>query len=255
MFKEINNRKAILNGREIESYNIMETEEEAINKTLKPKTVVVDMDETLCNVAPVFVKILEANKEIFAPYFKLDEPYTERDVCLREEYYLEKWLIREEVGLENVPEFLMGIFNDIWSRPDFYTYCKPTQYALSLKNLVNNDNICKNLIIVTTVLSDEQIKAKVDFLYDLYGDNEKVIFIPVPVGKSKSEAIMEEKIEWDSFADDKLENIFDMVCYAKGFGKEILIPKMGYNQPNKEFRKLAKNFKLQVFYIGDEYAN
>lgn len=236
-----------MENQKIKLYNILEDENKWRNE--EPKVIVTDMDETLCNIAPVCVNFMYSNPGVFKPFFKLDEPYTEEEVCSRSEYYLEKWLKRDEI--EEVPKEIVDLMLAIFSRPDFYDYCQPTNFAKALKRFASH-KLCKEIIILTHIVSEDQIQPKVNWLRKFFGEeiSNRIKFQAVPYTEKKSKFIMENHIEWDSFADDSLNNIYDMILYAEGFGKEILIPKMGYNKPTERLENMVDGFNLQLFYLS-----
>jgi hypothetical protein len=216
------------------------------------------MDEVLCNISPRCVDFLYENRELFGKYFKLDKPYTRDEVLQREEYYLDKWLKRDDV--ESVPKDIFEIYMYIYSRQDFYEPIPPTKLAAGLRMFVANKKVCKKLIICSSVLTDKQVDAKLRWLNNFFCQySSQIEFLPVYPNQKKSKIIMDEGIKWDVFIDDSLDNIYDMVLYAQGLGNEIIVPKMGYNRPTARLMNMINKWNLQYYeventdYIGKKH--
>jgi len=239
-----------INGREIKPYKITRTAEEIANITgTEPKTVIVDFDDTLVLSTPRQIQLILESKNLpeYCKYLNLRE-MSDRFILDRNEYYTWKWLKRKDV--DEVPQHIIEEVTNFFNVPNFYDGVKPTKYAQSLKHYINQ-KYCKKIYVVSHCLSDASIDAKVNWLADFFKDSpdaDKIEFIPTK-DTNKSVPIIDMGIEWDVFADDRLECIYDMVLYGQGFGNEILIPRCGYNKPDERFTNLVEKFNLQTFYM------
>jgi hypothetical protein len=236
----------------IEPYKITESFEEARIKSLKPKVVVTDFDETLCYTTPVFMKLLKTEyKDKLKGFIKLNNKYSESEILYRNSYYINDWL---GVKWEDMPDDLKEVFQSIWSHDNFYKMCKPSKYLIGLTEFIKN-KMCNKIFIVSKCLSDKSIAMKKEFI-NHYFDNKylfKIEFLPVNSDEKKSDIINKNKIIWDSLAEDKLSEIRDIVLNTQSFGNEIIINRLGYNRMTPEFERTVKLFNLQVFYLKEQF--
>jgi len=240
----------IFKGRELKPYKITQTPEEvaAINGN-EPKVVITDFDDTLALIVPKQLKMMleSKNLEEYRKYMDI-KPMSNRFLYDRTKYYTCDWLKRKDV--EEVPKHIVEEVTNFFNHPDFYKDIQFTKFAYSLRQYLNQD-YCKKVYIVSHCLSDTSIDTKLECIADFFKDSahpEKIEFIPT-TDTRKSIPIMDLGIEWDIFADDRLECIYDMVLYGQGFGNEILIPSYGYNKPDERFTNLVSSYNLQTFYI------
>jgi hypothetical protein len=232
----------------LKPYNIIEKYEDTVNKSQKPITIIADMDDTICNTTEVYMSFLLNNKELFNKYIDLDRTINTSILNGRKEYLICDWLKRDNI---EIPDNVKDIFTSLWSKSNFFKFVKPTKYGEMLSQIVNK-NCVKELYIVSHCISKNQADQKVDWLSNFFNGCSKIKFIKVYDGTKKSTAVNEYKISWDTFADDVLDNVYDMVKYSQGFGNEIIIPKMGYNEPDARFSKFVNTYNLQTFYIKSE---
>jgi len=240
----------IVNDREIKSYKIIEDKDDILKKAKdKDKIIVTDFDDTLALSAIKHYEMILAHKnvELYKQYMNL-RPMSTRFFYSRNEYYTTKWITKP--GVDKIPDFIQEEIKNLFCDPNFYDDVKPTKFAISLKEYLKQD-YCKKIYVVSHCLSEDSIKGKIKWLAEFYKDcnPDKIEFIPTKDTR-KSIPIMEKKIKWDIFVDDRLECIYDMVLYAQGFGNEILIPEAGYNKPDDRFSNLVEKFNLQTFYMN-----
>jgi hypothetical protein len=235
----------------IKSYDIIQDSKSIMYKNEQPKVVITDMDDVLCNTVETWVQFLYANKELFSGVYNIDPMPTTEDVYNRKAWGLIEWLKKDDVELpKEIEELTLAVLG----RPDFYSYCKPTKFAYSLREFLEH-KLCKELIIITRNVSEGQNDSKIAWLKNFFGEklsnSPKLKYLAVDDDESKAQAIRENNVIWDSFIDDELRNVTDMVLHTQGFGNEILIPTYGYNQPTPEFSTLVKDFNLQVYYFNN----
>lgn len=231
-----------------EPYDIFLKEEDE-GKNEKPKIIVTDMDDTFCTCAEVAINFIKSNPVFFSPFFDMKKinTLTAVDIINRPIYHLDKWLALPDVEMsDDIKEVYYGIY----SRSDFYKFSRPTPFGYALKKFLSH-KLCKEIYIATHIVSDKQIDPKMQYILDFFGKENmsKIKFLPIDRSTKKSSVITDNNIEWDSFADDLLENITDMAVNGKGFGNEFLIPRLGYNNSTPEFERTVSLFNMQVFYV------
>lgn len=232
----------------IKPYKIIETYEEALNKAEQPKVAVTDMDEVLVNISPKTFQLIRKNENFFNKYLNLDRVYTTQEILLRDTFHMEKWLAREEYK-DNIPKECSDKFYSLFDDDTFYDDLIQTRVCDNLNDFANSKT-CEKLIIASHCVGENQTKSKIKFLKRVFGKNPKIQFMPIDISVSKSKAIMDNNIKWNTFIDDNLDVIYDVIRNTESFGNEIIIPQLGYNLPTQRLYDLCKYFSLELYYIS-----
>lgn len=216
--------------------------------------VATDMDEVLTDICPTWVEFMISNQKAFSKHFDLErfEGKSKEEiremVMNREVPYIDKWL---KTSTE-VPKVIEDLFYAMYTRNDFYSYCKPTKFAFYLKDMLNRGLIKELYVISHTMEGNKASKDK--WLNDFFG-SKNVKFICVPFGPgvpyiSKADVINQEKIEYDVFIDDGVKNIIDVMKNTFSVGKEFLMPKLNYNnftdEQQSEIKELLNKTKATL---------
>jgi len=227
--------------------DIYQTKEDYLNKE-ECHIVIADIDETIVNISPKAYRLLIENKEFFNKYLDLDTEYTEEEVLNRPIFGLEKWLVREEYK-DNLPEEVLKEFYALFDDPEFYDDLPLTPLGESLK-AVGELNTCKRIYIISHCVGDLQFASKTKLLQREYSKIPKFTFIPVELSKKKSDVIKENEIRWTTFMDDNIDVVCDVIENTVSFGQEVMIPKLGYNEPTYKLSQLVETFNINLSYVN-----
>jgi hypothetical protein len=179
------------------------------------------MDETLVNITPVWYRRIFENKDLFHPHTQKLLEYSEYEILFRKEYWFNDWLfssVKDKLELERIEK----IYKSFYLEPGFYDSCELTHFGQSVKILALQDF---GEIHVVSHTYPEQEDEKRRFIYERIG--RKVKFIPLEFNTKKSEYI--KNINYDTVADDNPYYLMDIIENTDSFGKEFMIPALGYN--------------------------
>jgi hypothetical protein len=216
-----------------------------------------DFDNVITFTDYVVCNILFENRDKFGRYLKfLDRPYTLEEIYSREQYYLNDWLKRDDI--DEVPKSIIDDISSIYCNPRVYNEneVKFTKFSLALARRIVKSNKCSSIYILTKNIGPEQDRLKQSLIERFFdrSDLNKIEYASSINGK-KSELVNNLNIKWDSFADDYLDNTYDLLRNANGFGNEILIPKYGFNKPDEKASAIFYAYNAQVFYMEENLSN
>jgi phosphoglycolate phosphatase-like HAD superfamily hydrolase len=220
--------------------------------------IVVDCDEVLTDISPLWVKKIFDNREYFDEYFNLPETFdhnTEEGykfVLSRPTFHLNKWLLKEGLNLTTDQEAeLFKKFYELYDNDDFYSECSPTRMAEGIYKLSLQRYINKIYIVTRTTEGTKDSKEK--FLRTFFA-SPKFEIIYVPMGEKKSKYISQlENVK--IIVDDELSNIHDIIDNCPNLEEvDFYVPYTGYNEPDADLFDKAdeKKFKLLYYPIFEE---
>ena len=210
-----------------------------IDKT-KPGVYIFDMDEVLVNISPPMYRVIRANWRKYNRWFKDLGPLTDEQILARDNFYVDEWLIKDEI--KNLPEeefkevksvIFKFLLNDFFNDPKLYDALIPTEMARgTLMNpmFIDSDRVKKVYILTRYIPAATNMKAGKERFVKKFFDHPKIEMILVPSKKKKSDAIKEKGINWNVLVDDELRNIDDFIENMDIEGKEFIIPAFGYNK-------------------------
>jgi len=200
---------------------------------------VFDMDEVLVDISPIMYSTIRFHWRKYSKWFKDLGPLTPKEVHNRNLFLIDEWLLKEEIKAlpeAELKELRKKIFKNLlfdFFNTDFYSYLKPTEFAKrTIMNPLFMDNMRVNKVYILTryiPAAKNMVGFKKAFL-EKWFNHPKVENIFIPSGKKKSDALKENNVVWNLFADDELKNIIDFIQNTDINGKEFLIPKFGYNK-------------------------
>ena len=206
--------------------------EKDITSLVDKSIIISDMDEVLTMISPLWTYLIKTNEHIFGEYFDLDFDYSIETVLNRDTYYLNQWLLKNNVELPNdVYNEFLSLYTDT---PDFYPKCRLTNMGQTLKVLLDRGEIERIYVITKVIKGTEEYKQ--EWVAKHLGITN-VTFISV-YGGNKSEVINEMNIDYDIFIDDHLDNIEDVLENTDSFDKSFFIPNYGYNRDKERIEKL-----------------
>lgn len=219
----------------------------------KKLNIICDCDEVITNISPKWLNGIYERKDFFEKYFDLNPEYLENNnVLLRTEFYLNKWLLKDNIELtEEENETMMKEFFKIHEDKNFYFDCEPTKFAKNLLNFYYTGGI--NKIYVVTRCLKNNYEEKIEFIKKVFPIGDSLEIIVVPKDSKKSDYINKlVKCDIDVLIDDELNNINDIVenCSCiKNNKVDIFIPYLGYNQlTSEEISEFEKKNKKIIYY-------
>lgn len=141
-------------------------------------------------------------------------------------------------------ETFMSLYKD---DPTFYDDLPPSPFLNSVKRTIN---FYDEIHILTKMPTDEKShvvdaskqRFLVNHLLPLKKENPslKINILFLKANEKKSDAILEQKIKFNTFADDSTENIVDVVSNVTNRSYEVLVPMYGYN-----YKSLEEIYKIE----------
>jgi len=195
------------------------------------------------------LRYIHDEKEFFDKYFNLIEGFDFEthylDVLKRKEFYLNKWLMKNDLNLSadelnHVTEKFMSLYDNDY----FYEECEPTQMAEGIVKL-SLQSFVKKIHIVTRTTPNTH-KSKKRFL-DSYFSNPRFNTVFIEPGEKKSEFI-KTLDDVDMFVDDELSNIHDFLDNTKHKNTDIYVPLTGYNEPDMDFFEKIDASENKILY-------
>lgn len=229
--------------------DIFETKQDYLNRlTNKEDNILVsDIDETIVNISPKAYRTLVEKRDIFEEFLDFSTIYTPDQVLQRDTFGLDVWLLKDKK--KPLPEELQKKFYEIFDDENFYDDLNLTLFGESLKDFSKLSNM-KAIYLVSHCVGEKQINSKLKLLKRVYSnfiDEGKIFFQPLDMSIKKSDFMKE--IEWTSFADDHLGVIEDVITNSISFGKELLIPRLGYNSETEKFMRMCDSLNIHYHYF------
>lgn len=219
---------------------------------------VVDCDEVLVKINQKWYNDFIANPRIkeFLLDTQIDPSQIHWNVNTRKNYFLLNHLNFQSPS--DLPEEIDKIFMDTYfGNPTFYDDLPISNYFQALFNIFEtHSHFIKELHVVTHTMDNSTpvLKSKNKFLLAyLKTINKK---IPVKLHflekhEKKSECINNEIGYYDSFVDDALHNIEDVIENTDSYNKEFLIPLYTYNSVFVDKANHEKDRNIAISYFNN----
>ncbi len=215
------------------------------------KLLAVDVDDVLVNITPKWVGKALAHPEMKRvgrfPHLPSDRASLRRLVLGRDMYDLPSWL-----GIPGpmIQEFLLIYAND----ENFYDDLPPTPMAESVRLSLQLPHITGRVHVISQVMaigSGGANASKERWLKWLLEPslNPVSIHFTLPSEK-KSDVLRKHCPEPDTFVDDSMKNVLDVLTSKGVSPKQVLLPKMGHNDPAPSISLLAKLSSVDLSYYG-----
>lgn len=210
-----------------------------MDSDLKDCNLIVDCDEILVNISPKWARKILENREYYRPYLKVEElERYENDekkfnifVLNRPEFYLNKWLSRDNI---EIPSDVLKNYLDIHNEEDFYYDLPITSMAIGLKKLANHSSVKSIYVISRHSSNSKSLNSKLNLIKSLFPEDKLIIRIPKQ-GESKADYVKDIDIEYGMIFEDEICNIKDYLSKTENVKNCYLyIPKFGYNIPDQE---------------------
>ena len=219
------------------------------------KLLAVDVDDVLVHIAtPWVVRAFQRHPQLAlaAPQLAswLREAPTEEvhgAIVARSQPHVQQWLLQDHKLSESlIPLVDLTYRGD----PHFYDDLQPTAFCQSIMNALSLPGRVSHIHAITHNFSngDPCVASKERWLRRILGGPERVTIHNVESDTKKSEIMHKFCPEPDSFADDAMKNVVDILLNDKVRPHEILIPRMGHNNILPEIQQLAFLRKIQINY-------
>ena len=203
---------------------------------------VTDLDEVLTLIGPPWYERLRGSR-VIERYFGTLQELSPQQVCSRERYYISEWLGRGSAVPLDVREEIMSVYTD----PTFYERCELTAFGRAVDALAAMPFCEKIHIVSRTIPGTEQAKA--DFVERNFRNAHLINLVMVHPSTPKSHFVKD--VDWTVFIDDSPSEVIDIVTNTDSVGKEIMIPRMGYNYPTPgRLAELTESLSLQLCYYS-----
>lgn len=210
------------------------------------KLIAVDVDDVLVHIAtPWVAKITK-----YLPrgvLTMLNGEDLSRAVRSRVQPHIQEWLVQEH-GLmrHQVDEVNLTYRAD----PTFYDDLLPTALCRGLWTALELPGRIAHVHVITHNYSNDDpcVESKDRWLRKWVGSPNKVTIHHVEAGDKKSSVMANHCPDMDSFADDSMSNVVDVLLNDAVRPNEILIPRMGHNVASGQVRHLAALRRIQLNY-------
>lgn len=227
------------------------------------KCIVCDVDDVLLYTTPLWYKILNDRKHLIKDFIKPNvflDGYNYEDhfgyPLSRDEYYFDKWLLRDDISKDDREKCKEIILNCI-DEEGFYRnpLLKVTNLAKTLNDMIsfkNNFGIEKVYFVTKTTPKDPNRDDKITIIKNLFSNHiNKIEIVFVKAHEKKSEFIDSITYEIASIFDDHLENMRDILMNCNNISNTILmVPQFGWNDKfDESLLKMSqeKNAPLKLY--------
>jgi hypothetical protein len=195
--------------------------------------IVADCDEVLVNTNGKWVKRILADDEIVRRLPKhVIENVASCHPMNREEYNITSHFKTHD-GSWLTPELKQMMLDKYFLDPEFYDDLNPSMYTAALKGMIGMGVVESLWVLSSCVdLKFPVTASKIRFLDRIFNElkmSTKIHYIFTEAGEKKSEAINKKGINYNSYVEDALYNISDVIENTDSKGREFLIPRYRYN--------------------------
>jgi hypothetical protein len=211
------------------------------------KLLVLDTDDVLVHIATPWMMRAFSNPAV-APGWTRPTGLDERAVVARTYPHIQPWL----VAVHGLPKDAVSAFDDVYRRdPMFYDDLPPTRFCQGVMAAMAKPGCVEHVHVITHNYSngDPSAESKDRWLRRYLSDAARVTIHNVESGEKKSEVMRKHCPNPDTFADDSLKNVVDVLLNDAVSPYEILIPRMGHNEVlPPEMAKLALLRRISINY-------
>jgi len=219
------------------------------NKQFRERAILLtDMDEVLCHMTPEWMRRILHNADKFKDHFDLDRIGDELDIMGRSEYYIDRFLLKQ--GLTECPKHIKDAFMALYTEPDFYQHCAPTEWATAVLAMTSQSYVDQIYVVTRTMPGTE--KGKLDWVSE-HLPSSKIKLVCVPWEMRKSDAIKELGVNdsYTTFVDDNPREVVDVMDNTLSAGKEFLVPMLGWNAHHPDIMEAAvRNMVTELYFYN-----
>jgi len=222
------------------------------------KTVLLDCDGILCNIAPRWIKRVYDNKEKFSRYLNFD-----RDITFNLDEY-KKIMLRKNFYIQDNPEYINykenlskdekliadKLIYSLYDEKEFYKDLLPTEYG-TVMSLAGTQTFVKKIYVVTRSFHNNNIFYKKLFIEKLFKKSlKKLEIITIDENEKKSDVISKLGNDICLIADDEVKNIDDIILNCENVNECVIqLPRYNYNKSSYPMSTALqrKNIKVEYF--------
>lgn len=211
------------------------------------KLLVLDADDVLVHIVTPWVLKALASPDV-APGWIRPTGIDEKAITGRLQPYLQHWLMEEHGFPKDAVPQLDAIYRQ---DPKFYDDLPPTRFCQGVMAAMAMPGHVAHVHVITHNFSnsDPCVESKTRWLRRHLDDPSRVTIHSVESGTKKSEIMRKHCPDPDTFVDDSLKNVVDVLLNDAVTPYEILIPRMGHNQaPPQEVFSLANLRRISINY-------
>lgn len=214
------------------------------------KTIAVDVDDVLVHISTPWVRRALAHPTLSPWLSALQADDLARQVTTRLHPYIQPWLC--SLGL---PEVHVPLLDSLYRDDEaFYDDLPPTAMCVALARALELPRVMAHVHVVTHCfgLDEPATRSKVRWLQRHLGEEGgRLTFHLLTPGEKKSEVLRQFCPEPDSFADDAMKNVLDVLLNDAVRPAEILIPRMGHNELHPKVEALARLRRIRLSHYAE----
>ncbi|ALN97895.1 hypothetical protein Bp8pS_216 [Bacillus phage vB_BpuM-BpSp] len=226
--------------------------------------VVVDCDEVLTDISPLWTQKIYENRDYFDKFFNLEEsfdmsnPEDYKKILSRKDFYLNKHFMKNDLSEEDKKE-VQEKFMELYDNEEFYSECFPTKAFANLLNMKQGKLVEKIYVVTRTTEKTKQSKEEFIRMYSTIIGSDDLEIINVGTNEKKSDYI-KDLPNIGMVIDDELKNINDIIDNCPNiWNNEVVffVPYTGYNEPTAELYDKVDEKEISLMYypifnIGEE---
>lgn len=216
---------------------------------------VLDCDEVLVFISPIWCKLIHNNRELFEDYLDLQDEFNlsthSFSTMMRKEYYLLDHYLKKDINLTDDEKMIvLNNMMNIYDNPNFYDDIPASSFGTAISKYTPTKNIRK--IYVVTKSTEKNRSSKERFLKKLFQNSiEKLEIIHLGLNEKKSDIIKKLGNNIGVVAEDELGNIKDIIKNCDNLKNvDFYIPSYGYNQPDEELIGLLEGKDIEILYYN-----
>jgi hypothetical protein len=209
----------------------------------RPEVFIVDWDGIIQFIDKPWLVEIKRKPEIFEPYFDFSKlqfgtPSAMRNILGREEYNLDKWLMKDPN--QKLPKEVFEEFMNIYTKDIlFYENCT---FLIAAQAMISFalQSFCKEIVFLTHVpYADGEDRRKNIMLarhFTSVSDKFKLVCLPSTTPKWKW--ILENRPNYTTVWDDRFDILNGIIDNTDSDNKTFMMPYLGYNkyfENDKEF--------------------
>ena len=223
--------------------------------TSAPKFIIAaDCDDVLVNTAGKWVRSILSDQSLASeiPKEAIDaaaraHPMNREKFDISSHFSPGDWMTKE---LHQ--RMLDAYFHD----SEFYDDLHPSSYCRALKQMAQMGTVEAIWVVTSCVdirLPVTRSKARfLDRVFDEIRSHTTVKYIFTQQGETKAEAINSMEIKYNSFVDDSVANIVDVIKNTESRGKEFLIPRYRYNLQVPDMPTLVGQHRANIVWFDND---
>lgn len=216
-----------------------------------------DLDDVVVNITDVWVKKILSDKGLCArlPIECVDKAVGSHPMNRAAYTFTSHFTEKHEEVFDS--ELLSLVHDKYFQDPNFYDDLQPSKYYFHLKAMLDY-GVLNSVTVVTSCveLAFPVTASKMRFMNRIFdsfrAQGVQVRFILTEKKEKKSEAMVANNVVYDSYADDAIFNIVDVIENTQSHGKEFFIPRYRHNLIVPDQAKLVAKSGARIFWFDND---